>query len=81
MRFLKHPAFLLTLILLLGLGLRLSLAWHSGYEFDVGTNQGWGRSIVVNGFTTSYTEQVEGTMIPNYPPFSLLVFWRCGVGV
>lgn len=70
----KHPYLLLLNILLLGLCLRLGLALHKGYEFDVGTNQGWGRSVVENGLGTAYEKQVDGTMIPNYPPFSLAIF-------
>ncbi len=74
LRFLSRPAIALPLILLIGLALRLALAWHHGYEFDIATNQGWGKTVVLNGLSTSYTAQVDNTMIPNYPPFSLMIF-------
>lgn len=64
----------LSLILVLGLAIRLSLSAHEGYSFDVSTNAGWGRTALLNGVATSYTEQIEGTMIPDYPPFSLMIY-------
>ncbi len=70
----KHPFVILGVIVIAGVALRLGVAWHEGYRFDVDTNQGWGKTVVLQGWATSYTSQVDGTMIPNYPPFSLLIF-------
>lgn len=65
-------------ILLLGLILRLFLAARPGNEFDVAVNQGWARSAVELGLARSYVEQVNGNMLPNYPPFSLMIFAATG---
>lgn len=73
-KFFSHPFFLLSIIVLAGVLLRLCVAWHAGYQFDVDTNQGWGKTVVLNGWLTSYSSQVDGTMVPNYPPFSLFIF-------
>lgn len=70
----KRSIALLVSILIFGLTIRLFLAPHNGYEFDIATNQGWGRSAVINGISSAYSEQVDGTMIPNYPAFSLMIF-------
>lgn len=72
--FVKRTSLLLGGILLFGLLLRLVLAPHPGYGFDLGTNQGWGKSVVFNGVGTAYEKQVDNTMIPNYPPLSVEVF-------
>ncbi|MDO8648672.1 MAG: glycosyltransferase family 39 protein [Candidatus Peregrinibacteria bacterium] len=76
--FLRSPWFVLPLILLLGLVIRFSLAPQEGYGFDVGVNKGWARSAVQLGLAQSYSEQVGGNMLPNYPPFSLLTFASAG---
>jgi Gpi18-like mannosyltransferase len=70
------PIFLppLGLVLLLGLSLRLLLSLEPGNGFDVGINQGWGLSAVKLGLARSYVEQVNGNMIPNYPPLGLMIF-------
>lgn len=73
-----RTTFLLSGILLLGLLLRLALAPARGYDFDVGTNQGWAKSATVLGMTQSLTEQTDGTMLPNYPPFSMMIFSATG---
>jgi Gpi18-like mannosyltransferase len=49
-----------------------------GNEFDVGVNQGWARSAVQLGFGPSYSRQVNGNMLPNYPPLSMLIFGGVG---
>lgn len=69
---------LLLVLLFLGLSLRLALAPAPGYGFDVGVNKGWARSAVLLGLARSYTEQVNGNMLPDYPPFSLVIF--SGIG-
>lgn len=65
---------LLAGILLAGLALRLALSPHKGFEFDVTTNEGWGRGVVITGVAQAYREQPAGVMIPNYPPFALMLF-------
>ncbi len=77
-RIIDNRHFTVSVLVLLGFLLRLIVALHPGYGFDVGTNQGWAWTGAVNGVTTSYTEQLDGTMIPDYPPFSLMLF--TGVG-
>jgi dolichyl-phosphate-mannose-protein mannosyltransferase len=64
------------LMAILGAGfiLRLFLSPAPGYEFDVGVNQGWGRSAVELGLARSYDEQLNGNMLPNYAPFSIMLF-------
>ncbi len=65
-------------ILVLALSLRYSLVTHPGFGFDVGVNQGWARSAALYGFGPSYSRQVDGNMLPNYPPLSILVFGSMG---
>lgn len=69
---------ILSVILGAGLLLRLFLAPMQGFEFDIGVNQGWAKSAALLGMTQSYTQQVDGTMLPNYPPFSLMTFSAVG---
>jgi Gpi18-like mannosyltransferase len=73
-----RAGYLLAAALLIGLVLRLVLAQAPGYGFDIGVNQGWSKSAVVLGLADSYEEQVDGTMLPNYPPFSMLIFGSVG---
>jgi dolichyl-phosphate-mannose-protein mannosyltransferase len=65
-------------ILFAGLALRLYLAPAEGNGFDIGVNQGWAKSAVQLGLAKSYSEQVDGNMLPNYPPFSMLTFTSMG---
>lgn len=69
---------LLAMILLAASALRLGLARSPGYEFDVSVNQKWAKSAVELGLSQSYAEQVDGNMLPNYPPLSLIVFASAG---
>lgn len=69
---------LLLVLLFLGLSLRIAIAPAPGYGFDVSVNKGWARSAVILGLTRSYTEQVDGNMLPDYPPFSLVIFSSIG---
>ncbi|OGJ55665.1 hypothetical protein A3D88_02035 [Candidatus Peribacteria bacterium RIFCSPHIGHO2_02_FULL_52_16] len=69
---------ILSTILMAGLIVRLLIAPAPGYEFDVGVNQGWAKSAVELGLARSYSEQVDGNMLPNYPPFSLMIFANVG---
>lgn len=73
----RVPA-ILTAIIVLGLIVRLLLAPAEGNGFDVGVNQGWAKSAVQLGLARSYSEQVDGNMLPNYPPFSMLIFAGAG---
>ena len=61
-------------VLLLGLVIRLGLAPAPGFEYDIGVNQGWGRSAVELGLARSYVEQVDGNMLPNYAPLPIMLF-------
>lgn len=79
----SFPAYLpagavVTAICALGIFLRLLLSPLEGYGFDVGVNQGWAKSAVKLGLARSYSEQVDGNMLPNYPPLSLMVFASTG---
>ncbi len=79
----KSPAFfpagaVVTAICALGIFIRLILSPLEGYSFDVGVNQGWAKSAVQLGLAKSYSEQVDGNMLPNYPPLSLMIFASTG---
>ncbi|HVW67286.1 MAG TPA: glycosyltransferase 87 family protein [Candidatus Peribacteraceae bacterium] len=65
---------LLALVVALGLFLRLLLSPSPGYGFDVGVDQGWGLSAMKLGLAQSYVEQVNGNMLPNYAPLSIILF-------
>lgn len=79
-RYAWMPTAVLSLTLVAALFLRLWIAPHEGYGFDVGTNKGWAFSAVHLGPGPSYTQQLKGSMLPNYLPFSLLVFHATGWG-
>lgn len=68
----------LPLIVVFAFLLRLGFAPMQGLDFDIGTNQGWAKSAVELGLARSYREQVGGTMLPNYPPFSMMIFGATG---
>ena len=74
----SKKTYILFFILLFGLVLRLMIAPSGGYEFDIGVNEGWAKSAAMLGMVQSYMEQVDGTMLPNYPPFSLMIFTIAG---
>ncbi len=61
----------LFLALIVAFGVRFGLSWNPGYGFDIGVYQGWARSAVELGLAESYTQQVGGNMLPDYPPFSI----------
>lgn len=69
---------LLAVILLAGLILRIMISPTEGYGYDVEVNQGWAKSAVQLGMAHSYVEQVDGNMLPNYPPFSMMIFAAVG---
>jgi Gpi18-like mannosyltransferase len=72
---------LLAVIVALGFGVRLYLAPAEGYGFDVGVNQGWAHSAVELGLVKSYRIQLDGNMLPNYPPLSLAAFELAGLAI
>lgn len=70
----KHPFFFL---LFLGLLIRLSLIFLD-YSFDVNNHIVWAKDLIKRGFAGFYEKQsseVYGTIHPNYPPMSLLIFY------
>lgn len=69
-----HLAMLVCIIVLVGLFVRFGFAPSPGFEFDVGVNQGWGRSAFELGLARSYVEQVNNNMLPNYAPFTIMLF-------
>ncbi len=50
------------------------MATHWGHGSDVAINMDWGRSILEFGLAGSYGEQLNGNMLPNYPPLTLMLF-------
>lgn len=68
----------LLFILLLAFAVRFSLSWHPGYGFDIGVYQGWARSGVTFGLAQSYTQQVGGNMLPDYPPLAITILTGFG---
>lgn len=72
------PGLFFGVILLSGFTLRLGLTHMSGYAFDISVNQQWSRSAVELGLAQSYHEQIDGNMLPNYPPLSLIIFAATG---
>lgn len=68
----------LLLIIVLAFIVRFSLTWHPGYGFDIGVYQGWARSGVELGMANSYTEQIGGNMLPDYPPLSITMLTGFG---
>lgn len=69
---------IVIVIFALALTLRLWLSPSEGYGFDVGTNKGWSYSAVILGPGKSYTQQLKGSMLPNYPPVGILSFYSAG---
>jgi len=68
----------LFLILLAGFVIRFAASKHGGYEYDVHLNQNWAHSAVMLGMGPSYNRQIGDAALPNYPPFSLMVFAATG---
>src|SRR3989344_5256787 len=75
-----HRADLLLVILLLAFAVRFAVSWNEGYGFDIGVYQGWARSAVEYGVADSYTKQVGGNMLPDYPPLSITILSVFGHG-
>lgn len=72
-----HVYWLATMILLGGL-LRFLVAPSEGLKGDIATFEGWARSAATFGVAQSYSEQLGDIMLPNYPPFSMLVIAGLG---
>ena len=79
-RNLFQRADLLLVILLLAFAVRFAVSWNEGYGFDIGVYQGWARSAVEYGVADSYTKQVGGNMLPDYPPLSITILSVFGHG-
>src|SRR3989338_3221725 len=69
---------LLLVILLLEFAVRFAVSWNEGYGFDIGVYKGWARSAVEYGVAESYTKQVGGNMLPDYPPLSITILGAFG---
>jgi Gpi18-like mannosyltransferase len=65
-------------ILLLALTIRLAAAYSPGHGFDIAINKGWAMSAVRLGLAHSYLEQLNGNVLPNYPPVIITLFWLAG---
>ncbi len=72
------PTAWLLLILFCGLCLRLALFSTEGYGYDVHLYKQWSQSAALYGPSDSYEKQIDGNMTPDYPPFSILLFWGIG---
>lgn len=65
-------------ILLLALTVRLIAAQSPGFAFDLSINKGWAQSAAQLGLARSYTEQLGGNVLPNYPPLMIIFYWLTG---
>ena len=65
-------------ILLLVLIVRLIAAHSRGFDFDVSVNKGWAQSAAQLGLARSYSEQLGGNILPNYPPLMITLYWATG---
>jgi len=68
----------LTAVIGLGLLCRILLIPAEGFAYDVDTNKGWALSAAALGVGESYRTQLGDTMLPNYPPLSMLIFGGVG---
>ena len=73
---LQHRA--VILVLLVGFAWRLWLSPATGYHGDVWAFQTWAKGAVELGVARSYVETVDGAMLPNYPPLSILLLGATG---
>ena len=70
----KHP---LAFIIILGLLIRFSLLFLD-YSWDVNSFISWGKDLNTQGFVGFYemiSSEVYASKYPNYPPFSLFLFY------
>lgn len=70
----RSSSYLLCFLLFAGLVLRLLLSPLSGYGFDTSVNQKWARSAAHFGLAASYQRQLDGNMLPDYPPVTIGIF-------
>ncbi len=68
----------LAAVLCLALTVRLLAAQSPGHSFDMHVNMGWAYSATQLGVARSYVEQLNGGLLPNYPPPILMAFWLAG---
>ncbi len=74
----KREYALLFLIVLVGLSARLAMSWQPGHGSDLSINRGWAHTAAVLGVAESYKKQLDGVMLPNYPPLSMVMFAATG---
>ena len=65
-------------ILFVALTIRLVASHSPGFDFDLAINKGWARSAAQLGLARSFTEQVGGNVLPNYPPLIITLYWLTG---
>ena len=65
-------------ILFVALTIRLIASHSPGFDFDLAINKGWARSAAQLGLARSFTEQVAGNVLPNYPPLIITLYWLTG---
>lgn len=70
----RSSSYLLCFFLFAGLVLRLLLSPLPGYGFDTSVNQKWARSAASFGLAASYQRQLDGNMLPDYPPVTIGIF-------
>jgi hypothetical protein len=77
--FTRHHWFAIAVgVLILAAGVRFAASSHQGERYDLGINQGWAKSGVLLGLAKSYTQQVDGNMLPNHAPLSIALFTLMG---
>ena len=69
---------LLLSILLFALAIRLLFVLSPGHGSDLGINQGWALSAARLGVVQSFQEQLNGNMLPNHGPLSIVAFAAVG---
>lgn len=67
----------LTFLLLIGLIVRLALAFHPGHGSDLGLNKSWARTAATQGAASLY-DMSDGRRDTDYPPLSILIFGASG---
>ena len=74
----RPPLQLLCIILFLGFLLRFSVIQNPGWSFDVGEFKSWAWNITEMGGGEAYRDQGRASMLPNYPPMSMLILGGVG---
>lgn len=65
-------------VLCLALTVRLIASHTPGHGFDLPINAGWAYSATQLGLARSYVEQLNGNVLPNYPPLIVTLYWLTG---